>query len=256
MFAEERQNIILAHINEKGCIEIKEIIDRFSVSKMTAWRDLKILEKSGLIKKVYGGAVRKFDNIRLEPKFEDKLNIAVKQKEEIAKYAAENFIRDSDILFLEGGSTVMKMIPHLKQDNLTILTNGLYTMLHASKYIPRIRIIGCGGHIKEPGYTFIGPEAENFFKNYRANKVFISGTGFTLEEGLMDPHILEMGVKKIMCNASDQIIVLVDSTKIAKKSLTITLPVDEIDVLITDSGVSPGFIRELKKLDIDVRVVN
>jgi len=109
MFAEERQNIILANINEKGGIEIKEIIDRFSVSKMTAWRDLKILEKSGLIKKVYGGAVRKFDNIRLEPKFEDKLNIAVKQKEEIAKYAAENFIRDSDILFLEGGSTVMKM---------------------------------------------------------------------------------------------------------------------------------------------------
>jgi DeoR/GlpR family transcriptional regulator of sugar metabolism len=192
----------------------------------------------------------------LEPKFEDKLSLAVEEKEIIAKYAAENFVNDSDILFLEGGSTVMKMIPYLKQDNLTILTNGLYTMFQASTFIPRLRVIGCGGHIREPAFTFVGPEAENFFKNYRANKIFISGTGFTLEEGLMDPHFLEMAVKKVMCERADQIIALIDSTKIAKKSLSITVPIEKIDILITDSGTSSEFIDKLINLDIDVRVVN
>jgi DeoR/GlpR family transcriptional regulator of sugar metabolism len=59
-----------------------------------------------------------------------------------------------------------------------------------------------------------------------------------------------------MCERADQIIALIDSTKIAKKSLSITVPIEKIDILITDSGTSSEFIDKLINLDIDVRVVN
>lgn len=196
MIASERRKRIKALLNEKGSVSVDDLTNQFNVSRMTIWRDLKILEEKDELQKVHGGAIQKEDNYILEPKFEIKERIAIKEKRSIARYAAENYIKDGDIIFLDGGSTVMELIPYLKDKNITLLTNGLNTLFLASKYINHLNVMGSGGGIRYPSMTFVGPEAEKFFNNYKAEIVFLSCSGITIEDGVMDINLLEMEVKK------------------------------------------------------------
>ena len=52
-----RRKEILESIKAQGGISVGEIAERFGVAKMTAHRDLEHLEKRGVIKRIFGGAV-------------------------------------------------------------------------------------------------------------------------------------------------------------------------------------------------------
>ncbi|TXT60527.1 MAG: hypothetical protein BAJALOKI2v1_100074 [Promethearchaeota archaeon] len=254
MLAKKRRDLILEKINKFGSVTVNKLEEEFNISRMTAWRDLKILEEQNLITKVYGGAVKKKSTeFRPEPKFEEKLITASKEKDLIARFAAENLVKDSDVIILEGSSTVMYMIQYLKErKNLTILTNGVETLVKSVKQLPHIEIHGSGGMVRKESLTFVGPKAKNFFHQYKADKIFLSGTGFTLEDGVSDPSLLDMQVKKLMCSIASEIIVLMDSSKFNKCSLASTVNLDEIDLLITDFNVSRDYVDEIKALGLDV----
>jgi len=255
MIARERRNRIKNLVNDNGSISIDELIKQFNVSRMTIWRDLKILEEKGDLIKVHGGAIQTEDIYVREPKFEIKKKTALAEKRSIAKYTAANFVQDGDVIFLDGGSTVMELIPYLKKKNITLLTNGLNTLFLASKYINQVAIISCGGVLREPSMTFVGPEAEHFFHNFKAETLFLSCSGITIENGVMDPNPLEMEVKKAMIQSAKRKILLADSSKIFKRSLSTLIQLNQIDVLITDSNITPENVDILKKNNVDVRIV-
>lgn len=53
----ERRRELLAWLEEKGSVSLAELAARFDVSKMTAHRDLSVLEKRQALKRIHGGAV-------------------------------------------------------------------------------------------------------------------------------------------------------------------------------------------------------
>jgi DeoR/GlpR family transcriptional regulator of sugar metabolism len=255
MLSKERRMKISELIKLNGSVTTEELISKFEVSRMTIWRDLKVLEEKGILSRVHGGAMKINNGDPNEREFIIRRETASDNKKRIAQYAAENFVQSSNVIFLDGGTTVIEMIPHLKQENLTLLTNGLNTLVLASKYIDNLNVIGCGGFLRKPSYNFVGPGAEDSFQQYKVNTVFISGTGFTIEDGVMDPHPLEMQIKKIACENANQIIVLMDSKKFYKHSLSSCIKIPDIDILITDSNAPSEFIQILKDEGVDVRIV-
>lgn len=255
MIAEKRRAKIIELVNQQGSASIEELLELFDVSRMTIWRDLKELEIKGQIIRAHGGALKVGALNDKEEEFDLRRKDHLKQKQLIAKYAAKNYVKNSDILFLDGGSTVLEIIPHLKQDNLTLLSNGLYTLLLASKFLPHLNVIGCGGVLRKTSFTFIGHEAEEFFRHYNVNTAFISGTGITLQDGIMDPHPLEMEVKKIMCKNAKVVVALIDSSKFDKRSLSTCVAIDEIDYLVTDEKAPKKIIEAIKSKNVDVTVL-
>jgi len=250
MFAEERQNLILSLINSKGAVKISQLEKEFDVSKMTLWRDLKSLDDKGLIKKVYGGAV-KIDIIPPnEPTFEEKASSAIEEKRAIAKYAAKQFIHKGEVISLGAGSTLLQMVPYLTQKNLTILTSGLDTMMHVANYHPHINLMVCGGMVRQPAKALVGPEAEQFFRRNKADTAFLSASGITIKDGITDPHPLDIQVKKEMIKSAKRVIFLMDSHKVGKRLMATTIPLDEIDMLLMDEGTPSSFIEALNSLRI------
>ncbi len=57
MKATQRRKELIAMIQAKGGLSLKEITEQFDVSKMTIHRDLDVLESRGLIRRIFGGAV-------------------------------------------------------------------------------------------------------------------------------------------------------------------------------------------------------
>lgn len=253
MMQEERLRQIRKWIEQENSIEIGELQERLRVSAMTIWRDLRHLEESGVIRRVRGGAIKtKADTD--EPLFEIKETVYNKQKDVIAQYAARHFVAESQIIILEGGTTVAHMVPFLSQSNLTVITNGLNTLARAEVLLRQSSVICCGGLLRDRSHTFVGPQAEDFFAGIRAHTLFLCATGITLEEGITDPSQFEIQVKRAMHKSAEQTILLMDSSKFGVRSLTQIIPLSEIDILVTDSGAPAEFLDELRARGLDIHI--
>ncbi len=257
MIPEQRRRDILKMITAQGVSTIPELSQKYGVSEMTIRRDLKSLEESGQLQATYGGAVTLPEKPeQVESTYLVKARLNIEQKTRIARYAAEHFVDDHDIIVLEPGTTVTAMVPFLmaKQD-LTVVTNGLYTANALQSLLAQATVICTGGILRNVSFSFVGPVAEGFFQQFYARTLFLSGIGFTLDAGITDPQMIDTQVKKAMIARSDRVIVLIDSSKFGIKSLTPVIDVKDIDILITDEGAPAATLAQLQSRGVDVHVV-
>jgi DeoR family myo-inositol catabolism operon transcriptional repressor len=231
--AKMRQNAIKAYIFEHNHISIENIVKTFNVSRMTAHRDLNTLEKEGLIEKRYGGAVLK---IAIAEELPISTKKTTPEKLVIAHYAAKNFISDGDRIFLDSGSTPLHMISKIDKKNVRLITNGLGTLMYAIRTNPHLNVLGPGGTLRKGDNfeSFIGPIAKEFIERYESDKVFLSGMGLTVQNGLTEPFHDELEVKKAMIKNSKKRIVLLESNKLGKDATYTACEAKLIDILVTD----------------------
>ena len=264
----ERQNQLLQWLQARGFLSVGEVADQFGVSVMTVWRDVEALDAQGLVRRVHGGLAL--------PDWELGAGMKVGQPPELAhlagypfpeglsdprrkalgKYVAQEIIQDGDDLILEGGSTVACVIPYLKAENLTAITNGLNTLTLAQVYDTIQTVLCCGGVLNQPNAIFIGPQAENFFHAYRADRALVGAAGLTLKDGLVDPSPIYDSMKRVMCRTAHERIVMMDSTKIGKGALSRVMGLHEMDILVTNSDADQEIVQALIDLGVDVRLVD
>lgn len=255
LLTEQRHQAILHLVREGELVTVDELVNRLQVSKMTIWRDLMTLEQSGRLRRVRGGAARMQGDIRsAEPYFKSKKVIHRQKKAAIARLAAEQFVDEDDIIILEAGTTAGAMVEHLTQSGLTVITNGLGILNEIAIQVPDTTVLCCGGMLRPVGFTFVGPQAEEFFHSLRARTLFLSATGIALPEGITDPNLLEIQVKRAMADSASRIVLLMDSSKFGVRSLAPILPLERIQVLITDSETPAEFLEQLRKLQIEIHL--
>ncbi len=256
MLAEKRRQLISQRLRERGTVTTEELAADFDVSYMTIWRDLTVLENAGLLRRVRGGAVRVDNEPVVEPFFAEKRALHAREKEAIARYAAQTFVTDNDIIILEAGTTVSAMVKYLDQRNLTLITNGLATINEAAPSVPDLTVMCCGGILRDVSYTFVGPQAEQFFRNVCASTLFLGASGLAFPEGITDPSPLEIQVKQAMAASAGRVVLLLDSSKFGVRSLSPILPLEQVAVLVTDNGAPEADLVRLRAQGIDVHVVN
>lgn len=253
MLAEDRRRAITELLRERGSVSSKELAAHFDVSAMTVHRDLKDLEAAHALQRVRGGAVLPAE--AEEPMFTAKRGVNRERKLAIARYAARHFVRADDIVLLEAGTTVASLVRYLPDSIEAIVANGLDALNEARSLVPAVSVFGCGGMLRSPSFTFVGPEAEAFFRSITATTLFLSASGLTLRDGITDPNPLEIEVKRAMASCAQRTVLLLDSSKFGESSLRQILPLPQIDILVTDGGAPTEMLREVEALGVDVHVV-
>ena len=255
MKVEQRRTAILELLMTEEAAGIHDLAHRFGVSHMTIRRDLEGLSLEGRVS-VGRGEARISQNSGIEPRYAAKQRVNATLKAQIARYAAHHFVRDGDVLLMEGGTTVTAMAQHLQgKSGLTVVTNGLYTMNELAHLVPHVTVMSTGGILRDFSFTYVGPAAEDFLANVHAGTAFVSATGFTLEHGFTDPNPLESRVRKAMVECAERVVVLLDSSKFGVTSLITVAPPDGIDVLVTDSGAPARDLEQLQARGVEVHVV-
>jgi DeoR/GlpR family transcriptional regulator of sugar metabolism len=259
VLTEQRRLLIANAVAENGSVAAEELGTRFGVSHMTIYRDLKALENQGHLRFVRGGAVRGpavgSENATVnEPLYFAKRQLQKEQKELIARYAAEQFVTDNDFIILEAGTTVAALVKHLRHKHLTVMTNGLETVNEAAPLLPDLTVMCCGGILREVSHTFVGPQAEQFFRDVRGKTLFLGASGLTVPGGVTDPNPLEIQVKRAMAQSVDRVVLLIDSSKFGQRSLAMLLPFERLDVIVTDQGAPESDVKQLRALGVDVRI--
>ena len=125
MLKKERLIAIQKAVDEKGIVNVNDLIEALDVSDMTIRRDLDELAKSGKIHRIHGGAQR-VENIEdVELTRNEKTIVNSELKEQVAKKAA-NLIVPGDTLYLGPGTTIEPLIKYVEHpEQIRVVTNSL-----------------------------------------------------------------------------------------------------------------------------------
>lgn len=228
------ENYIIQHKN----VTLDELCTVFSVSKNTIRRDINELEEKGTIKKVYGGVIAN-ENALIS--FENRDTFNQNKKESIGLLAAK-FIKEGDIVFIDSGTTTRQILPFVNKNlAFTLLTNSLDVINYAST-MENVKLIVVGNNFKHPTRSFIGIDDINIINNYNINKAFMAATGVSLANGLTNSDIMEYHIKQLISKKTQELILLVDSSKFDKATLLTYARLQDVTVLITDKNIPQEYI--------------
>lgn len=250
MLAEKRRKYILNLLKDHEIILVQDIIDRLNVAPITVRRDLTELEEQGMLIRTHGGAMKSDAATRLFS-FDKRASLNKEKKEEICRFAS-GYVQDNDIIFIDCGSTIYRICKYIRNvKNLIIITNSLPVVSELINYTD-IKINLVGGEIDQSRKATYGAAAEKFISEYHANKAFIGADGFSLEQGLTSYDEKESMITRRMAEASEEVFLLCDSTKIEKKSYLKFMPVSAIDHLVTDSDIKPEIFKLYRQNGINI----
>lgn len=251
--APERQERIRELVRERGVVKVEDLTREIDVSAATIRRDLEALEDRGLLRRVHGGAVRLESSLE-EPLFDDKTSVLSREKQGIARKAAE-LIKAGDTIFLDGGSTVLELARLLRdRSDITVVTNSLRAAIELSGRGPQLFLVG--GEFRRRSQTVVGPLTRLLLAQLHVDRAFMGTIGITAAEGLTTTDANEAFTKELVAQQAREVILLVDSTKIGKVSFARAGNIAILHTLITDAAPPPSFVRALNKHRINLITVN
>lgn len=248
-----RHQQILALLKEQGNVSAGSLKRRFGVTAMTIWRDLRILEELGLLRRVRGGALAMSPTAAEDP-FEEKSRSDTLAKKGIAAFAASKFIHDGDTIALEGGTTVATLVDFLPAARISIFTNSLPVALRVRTARPELPVRVTGGWMSPVSGNLTGPEALREIGKLSADVCFLSATGFDGEVGPSDPNPIEVEAKRAWVSVSRKTVLLMDSSKFGIRSAAVTLHPRNLSALVTDASPPQEVVRLLAKWQIPLLV--
>jgi DeoR/GlpR family transcriptional regulator of sugar metabolism len=247
--AAERQERIRMTLDERGAVRVEDLSLELHVSRATVRRDLHELEAGGHARRVHGGAVAAWGRLE-EPLFDDKAGLADPEKQAIADEALK-LVGPEDCVYLDGGSTVLALAKRLGHMNsLTVVTNSLRVAGTLAGGGPRLILVG--GELRRRSQTFVGVLTEPLISRLHLDKAFMGTIGLTAAEGLTTTDPNEAMTKQQVMAHAGKVILLADSSKIGVVSFARGGSIEDVDVLITDSGADAGFVRQAEKAGVRV----
>jgi DeoR family fructose operon transcriptional repressor len=250
VYAPERHQQILAVARTEGRVDVGELSRSLSVTPETVRRDLTVLERHGLVRRVHGGAIP-VERLGFEPGIPDREGLLSAEKERIAKLALDQ-LPDGGSIILDAGTTTIRLAEMLPIDReLTVVTHSLpIAMLLATR--PNINLHLLGGIVRGRTLAAVGDWTLRALQEIYADVAFLGTNGITVAQGLTTPDIVEAYVKRALIGASRRTVVLADHTKVGRADFIRVAPLDAVDTLITDSEVDRELMEELMTAGTEV----
>lgn len=251
--SEARRELIIDALRRQDEVTVSGLSELLGVSDVTIRKDLQQLEDQGYLTRVRGGAVFSGRG-QLELRFAARQQIALDAKRRLAARAAQ-FVRPGATVFLDGSTTVFQLTRLLRHvQGLTVITNGLYAALELS-FAPEITTIVVGGILRKQSSSLVDLLTPELLRRLHVDVAFLSCRGFTVEHGLMESDLREAQLKRAMGQAAQQVIALVDTSKLGHTYIASSLLPEEIDTILVDNGVDEATCRALTAAGVTVEVV-
>ena len=250
MNQEQRKRVILKLLESNEAISIHEIVSNCQVSEVTIRRDLALLEKKGMLKRIHGGAVRQTAISELFG-FDNGLRQNKELKTEICRLAS-TFIEEGDTIYMDCGTTVYLLAQFLHRfKRLRVITNSLPVVSELISS-PHIRVHFIGGELDNARKALYGPTTQELLARYKADKAFIGAGGIKLSEGLSCHNEKEASITHRMAEYAEKVYLLCDSSKIEKPSYYNYSGISLIDFLVTDNKIDPSVLQMYRNEDVKV----
>jgi DeoR family transcriptional regulator of aga operon len=256
---DERAQEILRLLLSHGKTSIEDLTGIFGTSAASIRRDLVRLEEQGLVHRTHGGAMLAgqavYEPFRFDSSFRVREERFVEQKQRIAEAAAALIGENETIGFTAGTTTTQVALQLRNRTGLRIVTNAVNIGMELSASTGN-DVLLTGGCLRWPGaFSLIGPTATESLNVVVMDRLFLGVCGVDVKHGATTIESEEAAVFRAMVRHARQTIVVADSSKIGMVSPAIISPVADIDLLITDEGITNDVMEAFVKNGVKVITV-
>jgi DeoR/GlpR family transcriptional regulator of sugar metabolism len=247
-----REQATLTALKLTGQVAVNDLSAQFGVSTVTVRKDLEVLERRNLLRRVRGGAVSV--GASDEGAFEMRLRYAQDSKRAIAR-AAARLVADGDVIAIDSSTSTFYLAQEiLDRRNLIVITNGLR---HAMLFMEQssAMVLMPGGVLRRSAGSLVGPIGDVLRGRGRIGKGFFGLVGLSATLGMLDVSAEEAHTKQFMAQACDQVYGLFDSSKVNGFGLHSFTGKDDITGMFSDDNIPSEVIAEWAAIGVPLTAV-
>jgi DeoR/GlpR family transcriptional regulator of sugar metabolism len=241
MLVPERQSRLKDLLGRRGMADVDSLAADLGVSQSTIRRDIEMLEQAGLVERTHGGVIwtggeKAAANGRRPYAFNQRMSYEVQRKRQIAK-AAQQLIQPGQTVLIDGGTTTLYFAQELLGTPLQLVTNSLPI---ANLFLDddNVELVVTGG-LMYPRYgVLLGPLTEEILGTIHAKTLVLSVAGIH-DGALYNQNLLLVQSERKMMEQAQEIVLLADSSKFGQQALSRLGRLDEIDMIVSDTGLVP-----------------
>jgi DeoR family fructose operon transcriptional repressor len=252
LYPEERQYAIATLVAERGRVAVTAVAEQFGVTSETVRRDLAVLERAGMLRRVHGGAVPAGALTLVEPGLGERHSTRSEAKRAIATAAFDLLPGPDGSIVLDGGTTTAALAELLPADRRLLAVTSSVPIAARLSAAPGVALHVLGGRVRGVTQCAVGETTVRGLADLRVDVAFLGSNGITRTHGFTTPDDAEASTKRAMVRAGQRVVVLADSSKLGREHLVRFAAVEDVDVLVTDAGADPEVVAELEKAGVEV----
>jgi len=243
---EDRRKQAAELIERQGFMTLAEFVHLLGVSESTIRRDLEVLEEQGVVRRTHGGAVSIKNGPAQSPlAFAERETTAVGEKNAIAR-AVAGLIPENQTVILNGGTTCVEVARALTGRRLNVITNSVpIAAVLSTELSTEVTLVG--GYVYPRTGVALGASAVAMLDELHATQLVLSCAG-VCDDGAFNANQMMVDVERKMMAQAEEVILAVDHSKFARRSVVKLADWDEVDVIVTDAGADEQTRRWLASL--------
>lgn len=247
-----RREAINQYIQSKGEVRLADLEARFpEVSSMTIRRDLALLESRGKVVRIRGGA-KSLAHLSMikEAAYTQRQMENTSAKLTIAQKAAR-FASSGRSVYIDSGTTCMCLAQQLPDQNLFVLTpapNVALELVRNSSY----KISLTGGQLNRETLTLSGFNATEYVKGLNVDLAFIGASAFSLSNGFSCGDFYEAELKKLIIRKAQQVIILMDASKISTSLPYTFARLKDINIIVCDQQLPEQYQKAARRSSVEL----
>lgn len=246
-----RQEQLVERLRRDRMLSITALAEALQVSTETIRRDVRSLAAKGVVVKQHGNVL--WPENRDDEPLQRRMAANMGGKKRIAQAIARE-IKDGESLLIDSGSTTMYVAEALRgHRNLTVVTISapIAQMLAPGE---GNRVFLAGGEVRADDCAAYGPACLAYLGQFSAETAIISAAAISREFGIMDHHMCEVEVCRILVGRAERVIVAADHSKYSAKGLIAACPLAEIDLIVTDAAPPADLAAALEGDDVELLI--
>jgi DeoR/GlpR family transcriptional regulator of sugar metabolism len=246
-----RQLAIAETVIRNGSVSVEELVTLTGVSAMTIYRDLSVLEDSGVLTRHRGQVVAVASGLH-EADAGFRLEQSSAEKQQVAAEASKLVTSGCSLMLDDSTSGVwlLRSLPDVT--NVTVVTNSLLVADEVATF-RGAKLIVTGGEYQAWAHSLMGPVAAHTIRSMHADLCFVSASGI-FEMGCYHPYQEVVEVKRAMLESAETRVLLLDHTKFNRRALFKFADLQEFDHVVVDDEVSPAMVAHLEETGVAVTV--
>ncbi|HVX67756.1 MAG TPA: DeoR/GlpR family DNA-binding transcription regulator [Bryobacteraceae bacterium] len=254
---EERAKAILEELLRTGSVTVEGLTGRLGVSVATIRRDLTALEREGRLRRTHGGAISLgpllYEPFRDDSTFQEQIERHADEKRRIGLAAAE-LVGDGETIGLTAGTTATQVARSIRSRGITLVTNTVNVAMELTQR-KDITVFVTGGVLHGGWFSLVGPAAMEAMGQIFLDRLFIGVNGIDAERGLTAAHADEAAINRVMVRQARQKIAVLDHSKLGVVATHRFAGIEELDLLITDTGAEEAALAPYRAAGVEIRLV-
>lgn len=249
MLAEERRMQLVEWSKLDGRIDALAAAGKLNVAVETVRRDLDVLQRRGLLRRVHGGAIAA-SRLSHEFTLPERKSRNPEQKQRIGQIASQ-YLPEEGCIFVDGGTTTEFLGEALRnRPQLMVVTNSLSLASRIGESSTPLFFLS--GRIRPTTLSAVGSKTVEDLMTYKAQIAFLGANGIDMESGFATVDPDEAAVKRLMIQNAAETIVLADNSKFGANYSALFASFEEIDRVVTDVEADRTYVDKLSENGIEV----